>query len=123
MKTAIVVLSDPKGGEDALGRVFNALALASDLERRREEVEVVFQGAGTRWTGVLGDADHPAHALFDAVKDEVVGASSGCAVVFGAQEDAERNGFDLVHDNPVPGTPGLASIARYLTEGWNVVTF
>ena len=32
MKTAIVVLSDPQdGGEEALGRLFNALAVAYDL--------------------------------------------------------------------------------------------
>ena len=31
MKAAIVVLSDPKGGDEALGRVFNALAAAYDF--------------------------------------------------------------------------------------------
>jgi hypothetical protein len=31
-RTAVVVLSDPEhGGDEALGRVFNALALALDL--------------------------------------------------------------------------------------------
>ena len=31
MKTALVVLSDPAGGEDSLGRVFSALAAAKDF--------------------------------------------------------------------------------------------
>ena len=35
MKTALVVLSDPAGGEDSLGRVFNALAAAEGLLRAR----------------------------------------------------------------------------------------
>jgi hypothetical protein len=69
MKTAIVVLSDPKsGGEEALGRVFNALAAAYDLKQKQLEVEILFQGAGTRWAGQLTRPEHPAHALYAAVE-------------------------------------------------------
>jgi len=49
MKTAIIILSDPKAGEEALGRVFNALAVAQESLQSGDEVEVVFNGAGTRW--------------------------------------------------------------------------
>ena len=50
MKTAIVIMSDSKGGaEEALGRVFNALALASECKQKRDEVTVVFiNGTGTQ---------------------------------------------------------------------------
>ncbi len=52
MKAAIVVLSDPKSGSDeALGRVFNALASAYDFKRRGDDVSILFHGAGTRWIG------------------------------------------------------------------------
>ena len=48
MKAAIVILSDPKSGsEEALGRVFNALAAAYDFQQNGEEVTVLFQGVGT----------------------------------------------------------------------------
>jgi len=74
MKAAIVVLSDPKSGsEESLGRVFNALAAAYDFKQQGEEVTVRFQGAGTRWIGELSKAEHPAHDLFEAVKDSVAG--------------------------------------------------
>ena len=56
MKTAIVVLSDPSGGEEALGRVFNALAAAYDFRQRGHAVEVLFQGTGTRWVSALQKA-------------------------------------------------------------------
>lgn len=103
MKTAIVVFSDPKSGSDeALGRVFNALAAAYDIKHRNEHVEIVFQGAGTRWAGVLTQKDHPAYALYKAVEDRVVGVSCGCADVFGARADAEKNGFSLITTNQVP---------------------
>jgi len=123
MKTAVIVLSDPKGGEEALGRVFNALAATYDFKAKGQDVELVFQGAGTRWTGVLTQPDHPAHALYQAVADKVAGVSLACATVFGALETAQKSGFDLIKSNPVPGTPGLPSLAKYAADGYRILTF
>lgn len=121
-KTTLIVLSDPSGGEEALGRVFNALAAAYDFKRQHRPVQLVFQGAGTRWPGLLGKPEHPAHALYQAVEDTVGGASAGCAVVFGAQDDVQREGLALIAHNPVPGTQGLPSLVQYLSDG-PVLTF
>ena len=124
MKTAIVVLADPQtGGEEALGRVFNALAAAYDLKQRQQDVRILFQGTGTRWTAHLTRPEHPVHGLYMAVEDRVEGVSSGCADVFGARQDAEAGGFDLIGENLVPGTSGLPSLARLLGDGWAVLTF
>ena len=124
MKAAIIILSDPKSGsEEALGRVFNALAAAYDFKQKGDEVTVLFQGAGTRWLGELSKDDHPAHALFEEVRDTVAGASSGCADVFGAREEVVASGFDLISENPVPGTSGLPSIQALVTQGNTVLTF
>ena len=91
MKATIVILSDPKNGsEEALGRVFNGLAAAYDFKQAGEDVSVVFQGTGTRWIAELNQKQHPAHDLFEAVKDQVAGVSCGCADVFGASEDASK---------------------------------
>lgn len=124
-KAAIVVLSDPKSGsqEEALGRVFNALAAAYDFKHRGDDVSVLFQGAGTRWVGQLSQEDHPAHGLYKEVEDTIAGVSCGCADVFGGSEDAEKSGFDLITDNPVPGTTGLPSLAKLVGEGRTVLTF
>lgn len=124
MKTAIVVLSDPSsGGEEALGRVFNALAAASDLKQNKQHVEVLFQGTGTRWAPLLTQPEHPVHELYSAVADCVLGVSHACSEAFGAREDAEASGFDLITGNDVPGTPGLPSLARRLGEGYTILTF
>ncbi len=124
MKAAIVVLSDPKSGsEESLGRVFNALAAAYDFKQKGDDVTVRFQGAGTRWIGELGKSDHPAYDLFEAVKDTVAGVSCGCADVFGANEEAEKSGFELIKDNPIPGTSGLASLRQLAADGYTVLTF
>lgn len=124
MKAAIIVLSDPKSGtEEALGRVFNALAVAYDFKNGGDEVTVLFQGAGTRWIGELQKEDHPAHALFKEVRDQVAGVSCGCADVFGATEEAQKSGFDLITDNAVPGTSGLPSLKKLSAEGYTVMIF
>jgi len=121
MKAAIVVLSDPKAGsEEALGRLFNALAAAYDFKHKGDDVTLLFQGAGTRWAGEVTREEHPAHALYKAVEDIVVGVSCGCADVFGASAQAEKAGLDLISDNPVPGTTGLQSLTA---EGRTVVVF
>lgn len=122
-KTAIVVLSDPEGGEEGLGRLFNALAAAYDFKQQHHEVQLIFQGTGTRWAGVVTNPSHPAHVLYKAVEDKVAGVSAGCAAIFGAHDDAERNGFSLITTNAVPGTPGLPSLAKYAADGYTILTF
>lgn len=125
LKAAIVVLADPKSGsqEEALGRVFNALAAAYDFKQRGDDVSLLFHGAGTRWIGYLNEQDHPAHALFKEVEDTIAGVSCGCADVFGGGEEAVASGFDLITDNPVPGTTGMSSLASVVSEGRTVLTF
>ncbi|WP_456428803.1 DsrE family protein [Rhodocaloribacter sp.] len=124
MKAAIIVLSDPRSGsEESLGRAFNALAAAYDFKQKGREVILLFQGAGVRWVGELGKAEHPFFDLFEAVKDTVAGISSGCADVFGATEEAERSGFDVLTDNPIPGTSGLPGLQRLVSEGYAILTF
>lgn len=124
MKNAIIVLSDPKTGtEEAMGRVFNALAAAYDFKQAGDEVTLLFQGAGTRWAGELVKDDHPFHELYKAIEDTVAGVSCGCADVFGASESAQASGFDLVKDNPVPGTSGLPSLQKLSAEGYSITVF
>jgi hypothetical protein len=121
-KVTLIVLSDPANGEEALGRVFNALAAAYDFKRSNHPVQIVFQGTGTRWPTVLADPEHPAHGLYEAVADTVAGASAGCAAVFGATDDLRQQELPLITDNPVPGTPGLPSLVEYSGAG-PVLTF
>ncbi len=119
-KTAIVVLSEPKAGsEEALGRVFNALAAAYDFKNQGEEVKILFQGAGTRWPEHLQKEDHPGHGLYQAVADKIEGVSCGCADVFGSNP----SGLDLITDNAVPGTTGLPSFVKLQKDGYNIITF
>lgn len=122
-KAAVVVLSDPNGGEEALGRAFNALAAAKDFRDQGGEVLVLFQGAGTRWADLLADDGHPLHALYTTVRGDVAGASDACATFFGARDGVARAGLDLVAENQIDGVGGLPSLAGLAAEGFAVLTF
>jgi len=49
--------------------------------------------------------------------------SCGYADVFGASEGAKEFGMNLLKDNPIPGTPGVASLLKYVNEGCTVLSF
>jgi hypothetical protein len=123
MKTAIIILSDPKAGEEALGRAFSALALAHESRAAGDQVAIEFTGAGTRWPAELSKLSHPANGLYNEVRDLVVGGSCGCAALFGATEGLKECGVPLVTTNALPGTPGLSSIRHYLADGWQTQVF
>ena len=123
MSTAVVVLADPAGGDDATGRVFNALAATGELRREGKEVTMIFQGAGTRWAALLAEPDHPFHELFVTVQPAVAGVSEACSAFFGTTEAALAAGFDLVSGNPVEGVGEVPSLARLIADGYRILTF
>ncbi|MCC6671469.1 MAG: DsrE family protein [Planctomycetes bacterium] len=123
MKLAIAISSDPKSGDDGLGRAFQGLALAAEAQQHGDQVDVVFIGPGTRWPAVASKLGHPLHDLYHAVRTAVKGASCGCADVFGATAGVEACGVPKLKDFNLAGTSGLASLRRYLAEGWQTLVF
>ncbi len=123
MKNAIIISSDPQSGEEALGRLFNGLAVAAEAQHNNDEINVVFIGTGTRWPAELTSPTHPAHEIYDAVRASVIGASCGCSAVFGATEDVAATGLPEIEDYHLDGTSGVASLRRYLAEGWQTLVF
>lgn len=123
-KVAIVVFSDPKaGGEEALGRLFNALFVAYELKEKQQEVALIFQGAGVRWASEITQSHHPANLLYKAVQDKIVGVCGGCADVFGATDEVEAAGLTLVREKTIPGVGGIIDLSKYLDAGYRLLTF
>ncbi len=131
MKTALIVLSDPNAGtEEALGRVFNALAVAHEFKQAGATVQLLFAGAGTRWPAVLNKAGHPAHALYKQVLDTVVASrglppppTPGFRAAAPTSFGADDQGLARITTNAVPGTTGLPSLLALQREGYEVITF
>ena len=119
-KFAVLVLSDPQSkSEEALGKVLNALVFSNDLKNNGHEIQIFFQGTGTRWVNILEDEKHPGHGLYSAVKDKIAGASKACATVFGAK----INSIPLLCEFDIPGIGGATSLVKYIHDGYSVVTF
>ena len=116
-KAALVVLADTEA-RDGLGRVVNAMITAKELKESGDEVALLFDGAGTKWVGVLSEDEHRYHRLFQDVRDRIVGARAYCARAFGATEDVEEAGVELLDD--FEEHPSLRS---FLADGYHVLTF
>lgn len=68
---AIVILAGTEGHENA-GRLVNGLEAAKEFaEADGDNVELIFDGAGTQWIPELEDEAHDYHDLYAAVREEV----------------------------------------------------
>ena len=123
MKLAIIIISDPKAGEEAFARAFNALATAQEAQKAGDQVEINFIGTGTRWPAEMTRPAHGLNALYNSVRESVKAASCGCAAAFGATEGLQACGIPAARDNTVEGTPGLLSLRTYLADGWQTLVF
>ena len=123
MNIAIVLISDPQAGTEALARAFNALAIAAESKAAGDTVEINFIGTGTRWPAELSKLGHPANGVYDTVRECVVGASRACAAAFGATAGLQACGIMEKSDLPLEGTEGLLSLRRYLEEDWKILIF
>jgi len=123
MKTAILIISNPDAGDEALARLINGLVLAQEARADGDEIEVAFIGTGTRWPERLTQLTHPANALYNAVREVVVGASRSCANRWKTAGAVEACGLPLIADRRASGTPEGLSIRRYLADGWQTLIF
>lgn len=116
-KVAVLVLAGSDGHTN-LGRIVNALEVAKELKEAGEEVQIVFDGAGTEWIPPLASGDHKASPLYDAVNDKIAGACSFCSEAFGVKEAVEAAGIPLLDE-----FDHHPSIHKYIADGYQVITF
>ena len=116
-RVAMLVLADTESHGD-LGRVVNALMTAREFKEAGDDVQIVFDGAGTKWPGVLSNDDHRSHALWESVHDVVSGACGYCADAFEATESVHAAGVKLLdeyHHHP--------SIRNLVANGYQIISF
>ncbi|MDO8596924.1 MAG: hypothetical protein Q7R45_09895 [Sulfuricaulis sp.] len=117
MKVAIIVLADTETHEQ-LGRVVNALEAVKEFKDAKDDVQLIFDGAGTKWVVELAKPEHKAHTLYEAVKDKVAGVCSFCASAFQVKEQVTACGTPLVADYD-----GHPSFRKLLVNGYQIITF
>lgn len=114
---AILVLADTETHGD-MGRVANALEATKELKEANAEVELIFDGAGTKWIRELSGSDNKMKPLFDGVKDKVAGACEFCARAYGVREAVRAAGVRLLDE-----FDHHPSLAARIAKGAQIITF
>jgi len=116
-KAAIVILAGMDSHADN-GRVLNGLEAAREFaEADGDEVELIFDGAGTQWVPELEDEDHDYHDVYAAVEDEA-SACEFCAGAFGVDDAIQDAGVVQVDEND-----GHPSIRSLVDDDYEIITF
>jgi hypothetical protein len=115
-RVAIVIFSKLEGaGESA---VYRALMFARELVEAGDDVEVIFDGAGTTALAEMCDESSPLHTDYHRVRQTITGACRHCARAYGVAEPIELDGVKLIGDYR-----GHASLRRLIDNGYELVTF
>ncbi|SDR44619.1 hypothetical protein [Natronobacterium texcoconense] len=113
---AILVLAGTESPAD-LGRVVNALQTTREFDEEGDDVELIFDGAGTQWVGKLEDEGHDYHALYDSVS-HLVSACDYCVSAYDVDDSVAESAAERVDE--YEGHPSVRSL---VAEGAEVVTF
>ena len=115
-KAAILVLAGTESPADT-GRVVNALEAAREFDQAGDELELIFDGAGTQWVGELEDEEHDYHDLYQSVRDEV-SVCDYCATAYDVDDVVDAEGLERLDE--FEGHPSLRSLVE---GGYEVITF
>ncbi len=113
-KAAVIVLADTETHGD-LGRVVNAMMTTKEFLEAGDDVELLFDGAGTQWAGLLADPDHKSHRLFSQVHDAISGACGFCSKAFSAEEGVRR--ADVPFREAYKGHPSMRRLVEERCSG------
>jgi hypothetical protein len=116
-RIAVVVLAGTESAADR-GRVLNALETAAEFaDTPGDEVEVVFDGAATRWIPELEDEAHDFHALFDSLREHVT-ICGFCASAFEVEDAVGSVQVARLTDHDEH-----PSVRDLYTDGYEMMTF
>lgn len=110
-KAAIIVLADTEGHEN-LGRITNALQAAKEFHEAGDELELIFDGAGTEWTEELEDESHDLHELYMELSEDA-SVCSFCSDAFEVESEIEK-------EDEYEGHPSFKDL---VDRGYEVITF
>ncbi len=115
-KIAIIVFADSESHAD-MGRMSNAMGIASEFIENGDEAKLIFDGAGVTWPGKLADEGHPLNKVFKKIKPHILGACFYCSNAFKAREGVEKAGIPFLKD-----FNGHPSVRTLVNEGFQIIT-
>jgi hypothetical protein len=98
----------------------HVLLNALDMHARDDECRIVVEGAAAGLIPDLAGPDHPLNKLWEKTKAAglVEGVCRACSQKMGTLDAAQEQGLDLLDD-----MNGHPSMARYRSEGYEIITF
>ncbi|WP_251328564.1 FAD-dependent oxidoreductase [Haloplanus pelagicus] len=116
-KAAVIILAGTEGHEN-VGRLANGLEAAKEFaETDGDEVELIFDGAGTQWIPELEDEDSDYHELSQAVRDDT-SVCDYCSGAFGVEDAVAEAGLVTFDDHD-----GHPSIRSLVDDDYEIITF
>jgi hypothetical protein len=116
-KAAIVILAGNESHSD-YGRLANGLEAAKEFaETDGDEVEVIFDGAGTQWIPELEAEDSDYHELYLAIRDDAA-VCDYCSGAFGVADAVEDAGITVLGEYD-----GHPSIRSFVDDDYEIITF
>ncbi|MFC3960000.1 hypothetical protein [Halovivax cerinus] len=114
---AVVILAGTESHADT-GRLVNGLETAREFaETDGDDVELIFDGAGTQWIPELEDEGSDYHDLYDAVREDAA-ACDFCTGAFGVRDAVDDATVSTLGEHD--GHPSLRSL---VDDGYEVLTF
>lgn len=98
----------------------HVLLNALDMHKIGLETKIVLEGTATQLISELEKTGHPLHSLWEKVRqqDLVDGVCKACSNKLGTLAAAENQNLNLLDE-----MSGHPSMARYMAEGFEVITF
>jgi len=116
-KAAIIILAGNEGHEN-VGRLANGLEAAKEfVEADGDEVEVIFDGAGTQWIPDLEDEGSDYHDLYVAVRESVA-VCDYCSSAFGVDEAVADADVTVLSEYD-----GHPSVRSFVDDDYEIITF
>lgn len=116
-KIAVIIFADTDTIE-AMGRVSNAFMLIQEAAENKDDLKLIFEGAGAKWIKELENEGHKLHQLYKSIKPHITGVCSYCAQAFGAKSSVEQAGIKLISEYKQH-----PSIRNLVAENYEVITF
>ena len=116
-KAAVVILAGTESHADT-GRLVNGLETAREFaETEGDEVQLIFDGAGTQWVPELEDPESDYHELYQTVRDDTA-VCDFCSGAFGVADAVADAGVVTLDDHD-----GHPSIRSLVGDEYDIITF
>jgi hypothetical protein len=116
-KAAVIILAGTDGHAN-VGRLVNGLETAREFATTDgDDVQLIFDGAGTEWIPELEDEDSDYHELYQSVREQSA-VCDFCSSAFGVEDAVADAGLVTLNDHD-----GHPSIRSLVNDEYEIITF